>query len=337
MLLSLRSITRSYPVARGLLGLPTAHVAALRGVDLDLAAGEVLGVVGEAGCGKSTLARIATGLEEADAGQVLWDGRETSTLTPNERRVLRRDFQMVFQNPFGSLNPRMRIAEALAEPLVAMGNKDQGAQKCLVGSVLERVGLSSRDAGKYPHQFSGGQRQRVVLARALMTGPRVLVLDEPLSNLDVSVQASILNLLRSLNQDLGTAFLFISHDLGVVSYLSRRLMVLYLGRVMESGSTQEVLKTPTHPYTRALLESSRTRRATLVGDPPNPAAPPEGCSFHTRCPFAEERCRQTEAATLRTVGEGRSCACWKWDRLPSASETLAAPPRETSVLAGGRA
>jgi oligopeptide/dipeptide ABC transporter ATP-binding protein len=194
-----------------------------------------------------------------------------------------------------------------------------------VGSVLERVGLSSRDAGKYPHQFSGGQRQRVVLARALMTGPRVLVLDEPLSNLDVSVQASILNLLRSLNQDLGTAFLFISHDLGVVSYLSRRLMVLYLGRVMESGSTQEVLKTPTHPYTRALLESSRTRRATLVGDPPNPAAPPEGCSFHTRCPFAEERCRQTEAATLRTVGEGRSCACWKWDRLLRERDVGGAP------------
>jgi oligopeptide/dipeptide ABC transporter ATP-binding protein len=291
-------------------------------VDLDLGPGEILGIVGESGCGKSTLARLAVGLESPDSGKVLWNGLDVANLSPQDKRRVRLDYQMVFQNPFSSLNPRMRIGDALAEPLASEGQNDLSFRKRMVVEVLERVGLDSTDIEKYPHQFSGGQRQRIGLARALMTRPKVLVLDEPLSNLDVSVQASILNLLSSLNRDMGTAFLFISHDLGVVSYLSRCIVVLYLGKVMESGPTQQVMQNPMHPYTRALLESVKLRRATLVGDPPNPASPPEGCSFHTRCPYAEAHCREAGADTLMPSSEGCQSACWKKDQLPLVGESI---------------
>jgi oligopeptide transport system ATP-binding protein len=334
MLLSLRKVARAYPVTHGLLGRPSSFVAALRGVSFDLASGEILGVVGESGCGKSTLARLAVALERPDEGEVFWQGRDVAAMGTQELRQSRRDYQMVFQNPFSSLNPRLRVSDALAEPLEAIGNKDREARKWLVGSVLERVGLSSKDAEKFPHQFSGGQRQRVGLARALMNGPKVLILDEPLSNLDVSVQASILNLLRSLNQDMGTAFLFISHDLGVVSYLSQRVLVLYLGKVVETGPTGDILGSPRHPYTRALLESSRLRRTGLVGDPPSPTSPPPGCSFHTRCPFAEARCREPGADELVAASGGRSCACWKKDHLP---EWTDASTRQAVFSTGGSA
>ena len=314
MLLSVRSVSKRFPVERGLWGEPTAFVRALEDVTLDVAEGEIVGVVGESGCGKTTLGRCVAGLYEPSSGKVFWDGTDVGSMSPGVKREARRHFQLVFQNPFASLNPRQKVAAILEEPLVVQGVGNAGLRRESARALLEKVGLSASDLEKYPHEFSGGQRQRVGLARALSCDPRLMVLDEPVSSLDVSVQAAILNLLADLNRERKISYLFISHDLQVVGYLSRRILVMYLGRVVEEGETEAVLRGPRHPYTRALLAASRGEKAAVEGEPPSPIHPPEGCAFHTRCPFAEARCTR-EKQPLLEVGGGRKTACWKWEKL----------------------
>jgi len=276
----------------------------------------VLGVVGESGCGKSTMGRCAIGLYEPTAGTVEWDGLELSRMTAEQKKAARRRFQMVFQNPFASLNPRQRIGDTLTEPLEVHGLVKAGERTSFAGSLLERVGLPGTDLAKYPHEFSGGQRQRIVLARALACQPDLLILDEPVSSLDVSVQASILNLLSRLNREQKISYVFISHDLQVVGYLSQRVLVMYLGRVVEEGLTEKVLGLPRHPYTQALLAASEGKKLQVAGEPPSPVDVPKGCAFHPRCPFSEKKC-QVEPQSLAEVEKGWKTACWKWDQLPS--------------------
>jgi len=272
--------------------------------------GEVVGVVGESGCGKSTLGRCLLGLESLAGGRVEWEDVDVAGMTPRTLRDARPSFQTVFQNPFASLNPRQKVRDCLTEPLAVHGLGDRPMRERVAGELLENVGLTKDDLGKYPHEFSGGQRQRIGLARALVLDPKLIVLDEPVSSLDVSVQASILNLLLRLNRERNLAYLFISHDLAVVGYLSRRLLVMYLGRVVEEGETARIMERPRHPYTQALCEASREGKASLAGDPPSPVAPPPGCPFHTRCPLAEDRCR-SERQGLDEVEHGWKVACWK--------------------------
>lgn len=314
MLLSVQKITKEFPVQRGLLGQPTAYLKAVSDVSFDLDLGEIIGVVGESGCGKSTLGRCAVGLYRPTVGAVLWQGLEHLRLLEPERKSLQRKFQMVFQNPFASLDPRQKIGDALKEPLEVHDLLKPPERNQFVKSLLRQVGLSEGDSQKYPHEFSGGQRQRIGLARALACLPDLIVLDEPVSSLDVSVQASILNLLSDWNQKRKIAYLFISHDLQVVGYLSQRLLVMYLGRVVEDGKTKEVLAQPRHPYTKVLLEASEGKGIKIQGEPPNPVNAPSGCPFHPRCAFAEDRCR-TENQQLFGDSKGWKTACWKWDRL----------------------
>jgi len=314
MLLSVQKITKRFPVQRSLIGRPTAFVKAVDDVSVDMVAGQIVGVVGESGCGKSTLGRCAVGLYEPTEGAVWWDGTNIQLIPNIQKQSLRRKFQMVFQNPFASLNPRQKIGDILKEPLEVHGLLTPSERPGFVQELLKNVGLSASDVGKYPHEFSGGQRQRIGLARAMACQPDLIVLDEPLSSLDVSVQASILNLLSRLNRNSGIAYLFISHDLQVVGYLSQHLLVMYLGRVVEEGKTDEVLKSPRHPYTKALLAASEGKGIRIEGEPPNPAQAPTGCPFHPRCVFAEDRCRG-EKQQLESDRSGWKVACWKWNRL----------------------
>ncbi len=314
MLLSVRKVTKRFPVSRGLLGKPTAFVRAVDGVSFEVNEGEVVGVVGESGCGKSTLGRCAVGLYHPSSGEVEWNGKLISALEPDQRRKEQRCFQMVFQNPFASLDPRQKVRDILLEPMEVHGIESPQDRIPLVTELLNRVGLSAADLSKYPHEFSGGQRQRIGLARALASRPSLIVLDEPVSSLDVSVQASILNLLADLNKTQRISYLFISHDLQVVGYLSHRLLVMYLGKVVEEGKTEEILRKPRHPYTQALLVSSQGKLTQVKGEPPSPVQVPRGCPFHPRCPHAEKRCQEDEQG-LVDAGKGWKVACWKWDRL----------------------
>jgi len=310
MLLSALNLVKRFPVRRSLFRGTTESLTALAGVSMQVAEGEVVGVVGESGCGKSTLARCLLGLHTVDAGQVRWDGDDLAGMAPDRIRSRRQFYQMVFQNPFASLDPRQAVGDCLVEPLEAHGLGDAEFRRAAAVDILGEVGLDASSMGKHPHEFSGGQRQRIGLARALILDPKLVVLDEPVSSLDVSVQASILNLLLRLNRERNLAYLFISHDLAVVGYLSRRVLVMYLGRVVEEGETARILENPRHPYTRALLEAGREGKVTVKGDPPSPLAPPPGCPFHARCPLAEERCR-VETQTLTEVETGWKAACWK--------------------------
>lgn len=295
-------------LARAIEQSPRVFLKAVDGVSFAVAKGETLSLVGESGCGKSTVARLVVGLYRPTSGRVLFDGMEMAALPPAERARYRRRMQMIFQDPYASLNPRWRVRDIVAEPLRAFGLVDGRAELGeRVGALLTQVGLSPADGEKYPHEFSGGQRQRISIARALSSNPEFLVCDEPTSALDVSVQAQILNLMRDLQEELGLTYLFISHNLAAVRHISDRVGVMYLGRILETADSGALFSTPRHPYTRMLLEAipdlamSGREREPTGGEVPNPLDPPPGCHFHPRCPFANARCR-SETPALKQQG-----------------------------------
>jgi oligopeptide transport system ATP-binding protein len=326
-LLELRDVVKHFPV-RDALGRRAGAVHAVDGVSLSVAEGEVLAIVGESGCGKSTLGRVMLRLIEPDSGSVRFAGEDLASLSPSALRARRRDMQIIFQDPFGSLDPRMTVAQAIAEPLRLHRLVPRAEEPARVAELLRRVGLRPESAGRWPHEFSGGQRQRIAIARALASNPRLIIGDEPVSALDVSVQAQVINLLRDLIRDLRLTFVLVSHDLGVVRHVADRVAVMYLGRIVEEGPAEQVLGAPHHPYTRALVAAmpgAQTKTPPLEGDVPSPIAPPSGCRFHTRCAFAAERCH---AETPRLEGVGHAVACHFAESLPPPAERIAA-------LAGG--
>jgi oligopeptide transport system ATP-binding protein len=315
-LLDVQNLKVHFPVKGSALSGTSSTVKAVDGVSLTVAAGEAVGLVGESGCGKSTLGRSVLRLLEPTSGRILFDGQDITTLGARALRPLRRQFQMIFQDPFHSLNPRMTVGQSIGEALVIHGlGNSEAARQTRVAELLQSVGLTPDVADRFPHQFSGGQRQRIGIARALAVEPRLIVCDEPVSALDVSVQAQVINLLQDIQRDRGLAYLFISHDLAVVEHLCQRIVVMYLGRVVESGPAHSIVRNPQHPYTQVLLSavptvnpSAKRDRILLSGDVPSPIHPPSGCPFHPRCPVAESRCR-TERPEFRTVAHGHQAAC----------------------------
>lgn len=313
-LLEVKDLKKYYPVSGGLFA-PAKYVKAVDGVSFSLEKGETLGLVGESGCGKSTLARVLLRLEEPQEGSVILEGEDLCKLKGEKLRKKRKDFQMIFQDPYSSLNPRLSVYAALEEPLLLHTSLTAQQRKERIGELLDMVGLHREHANRYPHQFSGGQRQRIGIARALAVDPRFIVADEPVSALDVSVQAQIVNLLQSIREKTGTAFLFIAHDLAVVEHISCRIMVMYLGKIMEMGKADILCREPCHPYTEALLASvpvldpaKRGNKKKLTGDVPSPLSPPGGCRFHPRCPYAEKICTE-KAPEMKKVGEDHYCCC----------------------------
>ena len=319
VLLDVRDIKKHFPIQRGLLRRTIGHVKAVDGVSFQIDEGETLGLVGESGCGKTTTGRMVLRASKPTAGEIWFrhDG-EMVDLTPMSRRQLkpiRRDMQVIFQDPFSSLNPRMTVLEIVAEPLVIHGVTDGDELRSRVRELLEMVGLRVQHMNRFPHAFSGGQRQRIGVARALALEPKLIVADEPVSALDVSIQAQVLNMLKDLQARLGLAYLFVSHDLSVVEHISDRVAVMYLGGIVEIAPAQRVYAAPKHPYTEALLSAipktnpdQQSRRIILQGDVPNPANPPSGCTFHPRCRFAQEICK-TQKPPLIEVEPGHQAAC----------------------------
>ncbi len=313
-LLKVEALVKHFPVRTGVLSRVSGAVRALDGVDFTLAAGETLGIVGESGCGKSTLGRVVLRLIEPTSGRVTFDGQDLGQLDAVALRTQRRAMQIIFQDPYSSLNPRMTVGQTLAEPL-ALHGLHRGRERERVAELLHTVGLAPQHAQRYPHEFSGGQRQRIGIARALVLVPDLIMADEPVSALDVSVQAQILLLLAELKKRRRLAFVFVSHDLGVVRHFCERTVVMYLGRIIESGPTGALFDAPKHPYTQLLRGASPVPdpdapRARLIpeGEPPSPVAPPPGCHFNPRCPHATSICRET-APLLRELGGGRTVAC----------------------------
>jgi peptide/nickel transport system ATP-binding protein len=323
---------------------PTA-VRAVDGVSFEVERGETLGLVGESGCGKSTTSETLLGLREATGGAVRFDGDDVFEMNADERKQFRRDAQIVFQDPFSSLDPRMTVGEIVAEGLRIHDLAGSAERTARARELLERVGLSARQVDRYPHEFSGGQRQRVGIARALALDPEFVVLDEPVSALDVSVQAQVLNLLEDLQEEFGLTYLFVAHDLSVVRHISDRVAVMYLGKVVETGPVDQIFENPQHPYTQALLDSVPRasveeygrRGGTLEGDVPSPRSPPTGCRFHTRCPHAREACKG-ELPPDYDVGANHEAACFRADGTHAYwnSDALAhADDADDSTMGGG--
>jgi oligopeptide transport system ATP-binding protein len=317
-ILELRDVKTHFPVTQGFIfKRPIGTVKAVDGVSLTIGRGEVVGLVGESGCGKSTLARTIMQLLPTTAGAVILEGRNLTTGSLDDVRGVRRDLQMVFQDPYASLNPRMTVFDTLAEPLRVHEVCPAAEVSARVSRLMELVGLAPRFLRKYPHEFSGGQRQRIAIARALALEPKVIIADEPVSALDVSIQAQILNLLADLSRRMNLSLIFIAHDLSVVKHISDRVAVMYLGRIVELGTAADVIERPVHPYTRALVSAIPTpdpdvernrKRIVLPGDPPSPMNPPAGCAFHPRCPHAQDRCRSA-VPPLTAHGVNRTVAC----------------------------
>lgn len=316
--LEAKNLVKYFPTgASGLLGRPTKEVKAVDNVSLQIADGKTLGVVGESGCGKSTLARVVTRLIDPTLGQVFLDGQDITSLRGQELRIARRKMQMIFQDPYASLNPRHSVGQIISAPLHVQGIEPVQGVKTRVQELMELVGLNPEHYNRYPHEFSGGQRQRIGIARALILEPKLLVADEPVSALDVSIQAQILNLLENLQTELGLTYMFIAHDLSVVRHIADDVAVMYLGKIVETGPSGSVYSFPRHPYTTALLSAvpvadptrrGRSGRIRLVGDVPSPVDPPSGCRFRTRCWKATDLCAQVEPP-LEAVSEGHFVAC----------------------------
>ncbi|HET9338295.1 MAG TPA: dipeptide ABC transporter ATP-binding protein [Casimicrobiaceae bacterium] len=334
-LLRVENLVKHFPIRRGFFSRAAGAVRAVDGVTFDLDVGETLALVGESGCGKSTTGRLVLRLLEPTSGRVVFDGADLFALSDTDMRSRRRALQIIFQDPFASLNPRMTVAQTLEEPL-ALHGLAEGRRTERVHEILNLVGLSPEYARRYPHEFSGGQRQRIGIARALAVEPRLIVCDEPVSALDVSIQAQVVNLLVDLQRRFGLAYVFIAHDLAVVKFIATRIAVMYLGRIVEYADKRALFREPRHPYTQALLSSIpvpqpalKRRRILLAGDVPSPSDPPSGCRFRTRCPHARQRCAD-ETPPLEATGDGHAVACHFWREIapPEAilPGTAAIPP-----------
>ena len=316
-LLEVRGLRKYFPVRAGVFARVSGWVRAVDGVSLGVSPQETLGLVGESGCGKTTLGRTIIRLLEPTDGDILFEGQSILALRGKDLRTLRRHMQFIFQDPYGSLNPRMTVSRIVGEPFAVHGTARGRERRRLVSELLERVGMDPEALDRYPHEFSGGQRQRIGIARALALNPKFIVCDEPVSSLDVSIQAQILNLLEDLQGEFGLSYLFIAHDLRVVAHISRRVAVMYLGRIVELAPTDELYRQPLHPYTRALLAAipvldpkTKQKKIRLAGDVPSPINPPTGCSFHPRCPLGDETCQEQQPELLELT-PGHFVSCFK--------------------------
>lgn len=313
-LVEVKNLKKYFPIRKGIIGQKKSVVKAVDGVSFTINKGETLGLVGESGCGKSTTGRLLMRLLEPTEGQIIFEGNDLLQLSKNEIRSARKNFQMIFQDPYASLNPRMKVKDIINEPLVIHGY-DKGKREKRVRELLDIVGLSASHGDRYPHEFSGGQRQRIGIARALAISPKLIIADEPVSALDVSIQSQILNLLKDLQKEFNLTYLFISHNLSVVEHISDRVGVMYLGKIVEIADQEILYKNPLHPYTKSLLSAVpipdpkvKRERIILKGDIPSPANPPRGCTFHTRCPFATDICKQ-KAPILQQVSDKQYVSC----------------------------